>query len=107
MKIFFHASCGLISAMRLYVLLSHLALVHVAPDSTSSSSTCFKLLSNRDETKKYSYCGILSNLSGNLHETLPTIVCGDIKYWWNLIWWCVHDPPRFQIKFPTKFLAIE
>ena len=25
------------------------------------------------------------------------------KYWWNLIWRCVHNPPNRQIKFPAKF----
>ena len=25
------------------------------------------------------------------------------KYWRNLIWRCVHNPPNRQIKFPAKF----
>ena len=41
------------------------------------------------------------------YETPPTctIDCNDImtKYWWNLIWWCVHNPPNRQNKFPAKF----
>ena len=25
------------------------------------------------------------------------------KYWWNLIWRCIHNPPNCQIKFTAKF----
>ena len=36
-----------------------------------------------------------------------TIDCNDImtKYWRNLIWRCVHNPPNLQIKFPAMAQA--
>ena len=41
------------------------------------------------------------------YKTPPThtIDCNDImtKYWRNLIWRCVHNPPNCQIEFPAKF----
>ena len=40
---------------------------------------------------------------------MHTIDCNDImtKYWRNLIWRCIHNPPNRQIKFPAKFPAIQ
>jgi len=81
------------------------ALVHISSLRLLLSLTEKKPFLGLLSCVKYLYSAILLNLLGDLHETPPTIVCEDImiKYWRNLIWQCVHDPPNRQIKFPAKF----
>ena len=66
------------------------------------SAACSLFLADQRQ-RYYSIMSVCTRARAVLRDPTHIHVHVVTKYWQNLSWWCVHNQPNHQIKFPTKF----
>ena len=76
---------------------------------TQEDISCFLAISGRPaacslfQRQRYSCIMSACARASSSFATRPRPHHVMTKYWRNLIWRCIHNPPNRQIKFPAKF----